>query len=144
MAVEGTRGELLDSVTREVKVPDFTQVAVSFGTPRLYRGRTVRELQTIRAMPSVAPAVDREFSRSDRLLIRIDAYAPGGVVPAVTARLLNRGGGAMVDIPLQATGPTFEAELQLSSLGAGEYVIEFTAKGESSTAQETIAFRVGR
>ena len=81
MAVEGTRGELIDSVTREVKVPDFTQVAVSFGTPRLYRGRTVRELQAIRAMPSVAPAVDREFSRADRLLIRIDAYAPGGVVP---------------------------------------------------------------
>ena len=49
----------------------------------------------------------------------------------------------MVDI-LQATGPTYEAELQLSSLGAGEYVIEFTAKAESGTTQETIAFRVGR
>ena len=144
MAVEGTRGELLDSVTRELKVPDFTQVAVSFGTPRLYAARSVRELQAIRAMPSTAPAVDREFSRADRLLIRIDAYAPGGVVPAVTARLLNRGGGAMVDIPLQATGSTFEAELPLSSLGAGEYMIEFTAKADSGTTQETIAFRVGR
>ncbi len=144
MAVEGTRGELLDSVTRELKVPDFTQVAVSFGTPRLYAARSVRELQAIRAMPSAAPAVDREFSRADRLLIRIDAYAPGGVVPTVTARLLNRSGGAMVDIPLQATGSTFEAELQLSSLGAGEYMIEFTAKAESGTTQETIAFRVGR
>ena len=95
-------------------------------------------------MPSTAPAVDREFSRADRLLIRIDAYAPGGVVPALPPRLLKRGGGAMVDIPLQATGSTFEAELPLSSLGAGEYMIEFTAKADSGTTQETIAFRVGR
>jgi VWFA-related protein len=144
MMVEGAKGETLDSVTREIAVPDFTQVAVSLGTPRLYRGRTVRELQTVRADPAAAPAVDREFSRSDRLLIRIDAYAPGGVVPAVTARLLNRGGGAMADIPLRANGSTFEAELPLSAFGGGEYVIEFTAKAESGTVQDTVAFRVGR
>ena len=144
MVIEGAKGETLDSVTREIAVPDFTQVAVSLGTPRLYRGRTVRELQTVRANPAAAPAVDREFSRSDRLLIRIDAYAPGGVVPALTARLLNRSGGAMADLPLQANGSTFEAELALSSFGAGEYVIEFTAKAESGTIQETIAFRIGR
>ena len=144
MAVEGSNGATLDSVTREIKVPDFTQVALTLATPRLYRGRTVRELQQVRANPGAAPAVDRDFSRSDRLLIRIDGYAPGGTVPAVTARLLNRGGGAMADIPLQATGSTFEGELSLSSLGAGDYVIEFTAKAESGTVQETIAFRVGR
>ena len=62
----------------------------------------------------------------------------------VTARLLNRGGGPMADIPLQANGSTFEAEMPLSSFGGGEYVIEFTAKAESGTAQETIAFRIGR
>jgi len=144
MVIEGANGETLDSVTREIKVPDFTQVTAAFGTPRLYRGRTVKELQTIKGNPLAAPAVDREFSRSDRLLIRIDAYGPGGVAPTVTARLLNRTGGAMADIPLQANGSTFEAELQLSSLGAGEYVLEFNAKAETGTAQETIAFRVGR
>ena len=101
-------------------------------------------MQAIRANPSLAPNVEREFSRSDRLLIRVEAYAPGGVVPTLTARMLNRGGGAMADIPLQATGSLFEAEFPLSSLGGGEYLIEFIAKAESGTAQETIAFRVGR
>ena len=144
MVIEGTKGETLDSITREIAVPDFTQVALTLGTPRLYRARTVRELQTLRANPAAAPAVDREFSRSDRLLIRIDAYAPGGIVPTVTARLLNRSGGEMSEIPLQANGATFEAELPLSSLGAGEYVLEFSAKSESAAAQDTIAFRVGR
>ena len=144
MVVEGSSGEVLDSVTRELEVPDFTQVGVSLGTPRLYRGRTVRELQTVRSNPSAPPAVEREFSRADRLLIRLDAYAPGGVAPAVTGKLLNRNGGAMSDITLQAAGSTFEAELPLSSLAAGDYVLEFTAKAEAGTAQETIAFRVGR
>ena len=142
--VEGARGEVIDSVTREIKVPDYTHVGVSLGTPRLYRARTVKEVQTLRAMPSAAPAVEREFSRADRLFIRIDAYGPGGSAPAVTARLLNRSGGVMAEIPLQASGATFEGELTLSSLGGGEYILEFTAKGESGTAQETIAFRVGR
>jgi hypothetical protein len=144
MVVEANGGDTLDSVTREITVPDFTQVAVALGTPRIFRGRTVRELQVIRANPYASPAVEREFSRSDRILIRVEAYAPGGVVPAVTARLLNRAGGAMSDLPLQANGSAFEGELTLSSLGAGEYLIELTAKAESGTAQETVAFRVGR
>ena len=82
-------------------MPDFTQVAVALATPRIFRGRTVRELQVIRANPFAAPAVEREFSRSDRILVRVEAYAPGGVVPVVTARLLNRGGGAMTDLLLE-------------------------------------------
>jgi VWFA-related protein len=144
MVVESETGGTVDSLTREIAVPDFTQVSVALGTPRLHRARTVREMQALKADATAAPAVDREFSRADRLLIRIDGYAPGGAVPAVTARLLNRGGGAMSDIALKAAGSTFEAELSLSSLAAGDYVLEFSATAGSESAQETIAFRVGR
>jgi hypothetical protein len=51
----------------------------------------------------------------------------------------------MAELPLKA-GPNgvFETEFPLSALAAGEYLIEFNAKTESGTAQETIAFRVGR
>ena len=34
MMVEGSKGETLDSVTREIKVPDFTQVAVGASARR--------------------------------------------------------------------------------------------------------------
>ena len=145
MTVEAEGGRVLDSSTRELTLPDYTQTQVSLGTPRLYRGRTARDIQTIRANPATAPAVEREFSRAERLLIQIDAYAPGGSVPAVTAKLLNRAGVRMSDFTIQrAASGTFETELPLSSLAAGEYLIEFTAKTESGTAQDTIAFRVGR
>jgi hypothetical protein len=145
MVVEGSRGQVLDSVSRELTVPDFTTVQVSFGTPRVYRVRSVPELQALKAKPDAVPTVDREFSRTDRLHIRLDGYAPGGATPAITARLLNRGGASMSNLPVQTPpGRSAEIDLPLSALAAGEYLIELNAKTESGTAQELIAFRVGR
>jgi VWFA-related protein len=145
MVVEGARGQVIDSVGRELTVPDYSKVEVSFGTPRLYRVRSIPELQAIKTKADAVPTAEREFSRTDRLFIRIDAYAPGGVVPTTTARLLNRAGKSMADIPVQApAGQSAELELPLSPLAAGEYLIEVNAKSPSGTAQELIAFRVGR
>jgi hypothetical protein len=145
LTVEGEKGEVLDSSIRELTVPDYTTVEVSLGTPRIYRARTARDIQQIRTNPTTAPTADREFSRAERLLLRIEAYAPGGVSPAVTGRLLNRSGTAMSDLPFKAgVDGAFETELPLSSLAAGEYLIEFNASTESGKAQDTIAFRVGR
>jgi VWFA-related protein len=145
IVVEGARGEVVDSVSRELTLPDFTRVQVAFSTPRVYRGRTVRELTAIKANPAAVPTADRDFSRTDRLLIRTEAYTPGAAVPTLTARLLNRGGGRMADLPVQpGTGGASDIELPLSSLAAGDYLIELNAKTESGSAQELIAFKVGR
>ena len=143
--VEGARGQVLDAVTRELTLPDFTRVEVSFGTPRLFRGRTVRDLNALKANQSAVPVADREFSRTERLLLRVDAYTPGNIPPAVTARLLNRTGQRMSDLPVTAqAGGLFEMELPLASLPVGDYLIELNAKSESGTAQEMVAFKVGR
>jgi hypothetical protein len=52
----------------------------------------------------------------------------------------------MSDLPVrQAAGAPSEIELALAPLAAGEYLIELNAKSEGgSTAQELVAFRVGR
>ena len=145
IVVEGQRGQVVDSVSRDLTLPDFTRVQVGLATPRVFRGRTVRDLNAIKANPDAVPTADRDFSRTDRLLVRIEAYTPGGAVPAMTARLLNRGGGKMADLPVQAgQGGAGDIELPLSSLAAGDYLIEINAKSESGTAQELIAFKVGR
>ena len=145
MTVEAADGQVLDASVRELTVPDYSQVEVSLGTPRIYRGRTARDLQSIRADPASPPAVERTFSRSERLLVRVESYGPGGAAPPVTGKLLNRGGAAMSDLTFQpGANGVFETELALSAFAAGEYLIELTAKSESGTAQETIAFRVGR
>jgi VWFA-related protein len=146
MIVEGSHGQVIDSVNREVTVPDFSTVTMSFATPRVYRVRTLPELQAIKNNPDALPTSEREFSRSDRLYIRAEAYAPGGMTPPVTARLLNRSGQSMADLPVQQRpGKPSEIELPLSAFAAGEYLIELDAKSEGgSTAQELIAFRISR
>ena len=51
----------------------------------------------------------------------------------------------MAELPVQAgAGGLSDIELPLSSLAAGDYLIELNAKTESGTAKELIAFKVGR
>ena len=105
----------------------------------------MRDLAAIKANPAAVPTADREFSRTERLLIRADAYTPGGVPPTVTARLLNRGGQKMADLTVTAAaGAPFELELPLASLPVGDYLIELNATAPSGTAQELVAFKIGR
>ena len=86
----------------------------------------------------------REFSRAERLLVRFDTYAIDGSKPAVTARLLNRTGAAMADVPVQAPdGKPFLIDFPLASLAAGEYLIELNAKTSSGTSQQLVGFKVG-
>jgi VWFA-related protein len=145
ITVQGDRGQVLDAVTRELTLPDFTRVQVALATPRVFSGRTVRDLNMIRGNPDAMPTPDREFSRTDRLLVRTQGYGPGGAAPAITARLLNRAGQKMAELPVQGVqGGGTDIELPLSALPAGDYLIEVNAKSESGTAQELIAFKVGR
>jgi VWFA-related protein len=145
MSVEGTRSQVLDSDAREVEIPDLTRPEVTLTTPAVYSARTVREFRALTANPDAVPTADREFSRTERLLIRFDAYGPGYTVPAVTARLLNRAGQAMTDLTAQS-GETYPQEhsvdLPLAGLAAGEYLIEIKAKGEAGEATQMIAIRI--
>ena len=144
MVVEGSRGQVVDSSMRSLTVPDFTRTQVAIATPRVYRTRTAHEMLQVRNNPNAPPTAERDFSRTERLLVRYDAYAAGGAVPQVTAKLLNRAGQGMADVPVQAAdGKPFQIDFPLASLGAGEYVLQLDAKAPSGSAQEMIAFRVG-
>ncbi len=145
MVVEGDGGRVIDSLTRELTLPDFTRVEVSLATPRVFRGRTVRDINLIKANAGSTPTADREFSRTDRILVRTDAYTPGSAVPTMTARLLNRTGQKMADLPVTAVpGAGGDVEFALAALPVGDYLIELNAKTDSGTAQELVAFKVGR
>jgi VWFA-related protein len=145
IVVQGEGGQIVDSVTRELTLPDFTQVQVAFATPEVFRARTVRDLNIIRSNPDAVPTVDREFSRVERLFIRTEAYTPGEAVPTLTARLLNRGGQQMAELPVRAgEGGRGEIDFPLSALPMGDYLIEINATTPAGSAQELIAFKVGR
>jgi VWFA-related protein len=145
LTVEGTAGVgTLDTENRTIDVPDLTTPEMTISTPRLFRARTVREMQTVAATQDATPAATREFSRTDRVLIRFDAYSAGTERPEATAVLLNRAGSKMNDVPVVAApmGGTHQLELLLASIPAGEYLVEITVKGASGEKKELVAFRV--
>ena len=144
LVVENARGQVVDSTTQSLTVPDYSRTQISFGTPRVFHARTAREALLIRNNVDAQPSAAREFSRGERLLVRFDAYTQDGAKPEVTARLLNRQGNAMSDVPIQtAEGKPLLIDFPLASLAAGEYVIELNAKSPSGAAQQLIGFKVG-
>lgn len=145
LAVESADNEVLDSEVREFDVPDLTTAPVALGTPELFRARTVREFQQAKNDPNARPTAAREFSRTERVFIRIPAYGAGST-PQVTARLLNRGGEAIDELPVVASaaraGDAREIDLALTALPQGEYIVEVTLSGAGEPVKELIGFRI--
>jgi hypothetical protein len=142
---DASGGGTLDQETKTLDVPDLTAPQAAISTPRVYRARTVREFQTLAGDASAAPLAAREFSRTERLLIRFDAYAAGGEQAQPTAVLLNRAGNKMSDVPITPAqaGGTHQINLSLAAIPAGEYLIEISVKSASGEAKELVPFRVG-
>lgn len=138
-------GGTLDQETKTLDVPDLTAPQAAISTPRVYRARTVREFQTLAADASAPPLAAREFSRTERLLIRFDVYAAGGEQVQPTAVLLNRAGAKMSDVPIAPAqaGGTHQINLSLAVIPAGEYLVEISLKSATGEAKELVPFRVG-
>jgi len=144
VSVEGASSQVLDTETREIAVPDLTAPQVALGTPEVFRARTAREQQQIRTDADAVPVASREFSRTDRLLVRVPAYGPGNSTPTVTVKLLNRDGQAMTELPVSpaASQSARQVDVPLAALAPGDYVLEITATGDGGNAKQLVAFRV--
>src|SRR5207249_11359138 len=136
--------QAIDSDVREITVRDL-RAAVALGTPEILRSRSARDYRALEKDPDATPVVSREFSRTERLMIRVAAYAPAGGPMAVSARLVSRGGQAMRDLET-LDGPTLPAvkqiDLPLAGLAAGEYLIEFAVKSPAGEVKDLLSFRV--
>ncbi len=147
ISVQGGPGgsDALDTDVREVKVPDLTAPQAAISTPAVFRTANAREFRDVNAAPDPLPTAAREFRRTERLLIRFDAYGPGNSTPEVTARVLNRAGKAMTDLPVrppQADAKFYQLDVPLAGFAAGEYLVEIKARGPDGEAQELVAIRV--
>jgi VWFA-related protein len=144
VSVEGSASQVLDSEVRELTVPDLTAPQALLGTPVVFRARTLRDFNLLKTDAEAIPVALREFSRTDRVLIRIPAYGPADTSPTVSVHLLNRGGQTMSEIPV-TPAPTpgiQQIDLPLSALAPGEYVVEIKATSEGGEVKEHVGFRV--
>ena len=146
LTIEGDGTGTLDTEDREVVIPDPTAPEIKLTTPQVWFARNAREFAQLTSATPPAPVASREFRRTDRLYIRLDAYAPGTSSPTVTAQLLNQQGTKMTDIPVTdppAGGSTYAIDFPLSSIAPGQYLLEITATGDGNKpVSELIAFRL--
>jgi hypothetical protein len=107
------------------------------------RARTIPELNRLKADADAVPTAAREFSRIERLLVRVPVYAPAGA-PALKAHILNRSGSAMAELPVSSSAKpdVQQIELPLATLAPGEYVLEIKAGDQDGDAKELVGFRV--
>jgi VWFA-related protein len=147
LTIEGDGTGTLDTEDRALEIPDLTNPEVLLSTPKVWVARNAREFTALTAGVPPAPAAVREFRRTDRLLIRVDAYAPGTAPATVTAQLLNQQGVKMLDVPVTAPADgsrTYSIDLALASFAAGQYLLELTGNSEGhKPVSELVAFRLG-
>ena len=145
VAVDGASGRL-DQETHALIVPDVTTMPLALGTARVYVARTARELQIIYSDAAATPTASRDFRRTDRVVIRTEAYAPRGVMTAVSSTLLNKQGERLAVLPVKMS-PEGSArsliDVPLAALAPGEYLIQIVAEGEGcQPVSELVAVRV--
>ena len=143
MAIEDAGAQQIDSDAREISIRDL-KGAVALGTAEVLRIRTARDFRAVDADPDAVPVAAREFSRTERLIVRVPAYAPGGP-PRVAARLLGRSGQALRDLPVappRTEGGFFQVDLPLAAFAPGEYSIEISASSPAGEAKDLLGFRV--
>ena len=145
VAVEGENGEVLDRDRESINVPDFTGASLILSTPSFVRARNTMMWRELVDDWDATPAVSREFRRTERLLLRFEAYAPGVTVPSVEAWLLNRRGDRMFPLIVQPSddGRRYQVDIQPASLAPGEYVVELSATTPGDELTQLVAFRLG-
>jgi hypothetical protein len=87
----------------------------------------------------------REFTRTDRLLLRFSTYGTDHEA-ALSATLLDRRGGKLLDLPVSADAAHGGnlIDLPLAAIAQGEYVVAIEARSGGRRADAHIAFRVVR
>lgn len=145
MTIENEQGKALDSDYRIVDVPNLRVARATFSTPQIIRTRNAREFQQASTHLDVTPAAVRDFSRTERLLVRIPVYGPTGTTPSVSAILANRTGTPMrtlVEVPAELPPGLVQFDVPLSSLAPDDYRIELVTAPPGPQAKAVILFRV--
>ncbi len=142
IGVEDAAGEVLDRETRKIVVPSLG-LGLTLSTPEILRGRTLPEWQKLSTDPAALPVLEREFRRSDRLLVRVGAQSAAGT-PVISARMLNREGGEMSTLPVTPAsfGNLSQIDVPLAALPPGEFLIEVTAKDGGEQTSTLVGIRV--
>ena len=143
MTILGGRGEKLDVDARDLEVPAPRGDVPLILPPVIISARSAREFREVSLDANAAPDPAPHYRRTDRLVIRVPAYASGQSV-AVTAKLLNRAGQLVHSLePMPATpGGITQFDLLLAPLAPGDYFLQFTVSSPSGPIDKRVPFKI--
>jgi len=100
----------------------------------------------LNAGPEPPPFAGRDFSRSDRLLVRVAPYGTASADAEVTAQLVGPRGTTLAELPIHAEGEGggFRLDLPLSSLATGEFLIAIGARTSADRVETLVPLRISR
>lgn len=144
ITTENAEGQRIENEDLSYDVPDYTAAHPTISTPVVFRARTASQITQLRTAAGALPTVTRQFSRTERLLVRFDAYGPAGTAPKLAVRLLNRMGESLAAMPEPnpVSGATFDIDLTLAALPPGDYLLEISATAGTDTTKKLLAIKV--
>jgi VWFA-related protein len=144
--IRDSAGEMIDREQRTVTVPDLAKTTLALTTPVISRARSASEFRALNSGPEPVAFAGREFSRSDRLLVRVAPYGTAAADAEVTAQLVGPRGTTLAELPIQPEGETggFRLDLPLSSLATGEFLISIAARTPGDRVETLVPLRISR
>jgi hypothetical protein len=141
LRIEDALSNVVDTDVRDLVVRSLN-APVTLGSAEIIRARTARDVRALAGDADAVPTPVREFSRTERLLIRVPAYAPEQ--PAVSARLVSKPGAAMRSLTVTESPlpDVYQIDLPLAGLASGSYVVQLIVKSGAGEARDELAFRV--
>ena len=144
LTVRDKEEHILDTETRVVKVPPAGGQELAWSSPTLFRGRSPIDMRAINGDPNPPPFAGHEFSRADRLLVRVALYGDSADA-TVAGRLVGRQGRQLATLPiapLAGRAGLYQIDLPLQSVAPGDYVIAIEASKGTERAETFVAIRV--
>ena len=138
-------GSILDTAARDIDVPGARGTQPVILPVQIVRARTARDFRVIVGGAVTAPSPAREFSRTERLLIRAPVFDPAGSPVTVTSAIVNSRGQRIREIARLASAADTgapEFDLPLGWLAPGDYGIEISVVGGSGVARQLVPIRI--
>ena len=146
LTIRDSAGEMIDREQRTITVPDPGKTTLALTTPVVSRARSASEFRSLLSGPDPVAFAGRDFSRSDRLLVRVTPYGSASTDAEVTAQLVGPRGTTLAELPIHAEGEGggFRLDLPLSSLATGEFLISLAARTAAERVETLVPLRISR
>jgi VWFA-related protein len=138
-------GEVIDREERTLTVPSPETTILALSTPVLFRARNNSEFRALVSNPQPPAFAGRDFSRNDRLMIRVVPFGSSSTEAEISAQLLGPRGTTLVELPIHPVpSGGYQIDLPLTSLASGEFLVAIVARSTTERVETLVPLRIGR